>query len=69
MSTDRNLERRITRDEFQVQGLYVGDGWLTLYRTYTSADAESYQRVLRAKNPKVAYRIEQKRVPVSAVQS
>ena len=69
MSTDRHLQnRRITCDEFLVQGLYIGAGWVTLHRTYNSDDAESFQRVFRAKNPKVSYRIESKRVPLSEVQ-
>jgi hypothetical protein len=69
MSTDRHLQnRRVTCDEFQVQGLYVGDGWVTLHRTFNSTDAEAYQRVFRTKNPKVTYRIERKRVPVPEAQ-
>jgi hypothetical protein len=68
MSTDRHLNRRITRHEFHVQGLYVGDGWVTVFRTFDSDEADSRLRVLRTKSPMVTYRIEPKRVPIQAVQ-
>lgn len=64
MSTDRHGNRRITRDEHKVQGLYVGDGWVTLYSTYDREAAESRLRVLTAKSPLVTYRIQSKRVPI-----
>lgn len=62
MSTDNNNNRRITREEYLVQGLYVGDGWVTLYSTFNSAEAESRLRVFKAKRPLVAYRIEERRL-------
>jgi sulfur relay (sulfurtransferase) DsrF/TusC family protein len=62
MSTDRHGNRRVTRDEFLVQGLYVGDGWVTLFSTFDSEAADARLRVLKAKSPLVAYRIEQLRV-------
>lgn len=60
--------RRKTRDEIVVQALYFFDGWVTVYEAADEEAAASRMRVLRAKNPKITYRILKKRVPLSAVQ-
>ena len=64
MSTDndRHGNRRVTREEYLVQGLYVGDGWVTLHSTFSSEEAESRLRIFKAKSPLVAYRIEERRL-------
>lgn len=65
----RHLNRRVTRDQYLVQGLYVGDGWVTLYDTEDKDAAEARLRVLRAKSPAVTYQIEHKRVALQGAQS
>jgi len=67
--SSRHLNRRVTRDEFQLQGLYVGDGWVTLFSSEDKDAAESRLRVFRSKSPLVTYRIEHKRVPMQQAQS
>lgn len=60
--------RRKTRDEIVVQALYYFDGWVKVYDAPDEEAAVSHMRVLRAKNPKITYRIQKKRVPLQVVQ-
>jgi len=66
--TDQRNRSRKTRDEILVQGLYFGDGWVTVYDAPSDEAAASCLRILRTKNPAVAYRVERKRVSVQQVQ-
>lgn len=60
--------RRKTRDVVVVQALYHFDGWVTVYDAADEEAAVSRIRVLRAKNPKITYRVQKKRVPLQGVQ-